>query len=163
SSVLTHQKSTAAVSLIVPMVALAVPITDTALAMLRRALRGRSMFTGDRDHIHHRLLQLGLTQRQVVLVMYAASGVVRAVALTLAFAKDSSVAWVLVALSLVAFLALRRLGYFHEEAGSLSRLRRRNRRLRSAVNRIARSLRRAASVGDVLESAMEFAPAVSAD
>ena len=59
TSIRTHQKSSAAVSILVPMVALAVPIVDTALAMGRRALTGRPMFSGDRDHIHHRLLGLG--------------------------------------------------------------------------------------------------------
>src|SRR5438874_419385 len=88
SSIRTHQKSSAVVSLLVPVVALAVPIVDTALAMGRRALTGRPMFSGDRDHIHHRLLGLGLSQRQVVLVLYGASIVLGGVALALAFVND---------------------------------------------------------------------------
>src|SRR5713101_7996733 len=156
SSIRTHQKSSAVVSLLVQTVALALPIVDTALAMGRRALTGRPMFSGDRDHIHHRLLSLGLSQRQVALVLYAASLVLGGVALALAFANDPAVAWILVALSLAAFVALRRLGFFHA-GGEMFQLRRRNLALRSAVDDIALSLRRASSVGDVLDSAKAFA------
>src|SRR5205085_5363855 len=59
SSIRAHQKSTAVVSLIVPIVALAFPIADTLLAMGRRAVTGRPMFSGDKEHIHHRILRLG--------------------------------------------------------------------------------------------------------
>src|SRR5207302_1454129 len=71
SAIRTNQKSSAAVSLLVPIVALALPIGDTLLAMVRRGLRGRPMFSGDREHIHHRLLALGLSHREVVLLLYA--------------------------------------------------------------------------------------------
>src|SRR2546421_6849059 len=162
TSIHTHQKSSAVVSLLVPVVALAVPIVDTALAMGRRALTGRPMFTGDRDHIHHRLLGLGLSQRQVVLVLYGASVVLGGVALALAFVNDPAVAWVLVALSIAGFVALRRLGFFHA-GGNALRLRRKNLALRSAVANIALSLGRAGSVGDVLDSVKVFATVVSAD
>src|SRR5207237_6368113 len=108
SSIHTHQKSSAVVSLLVPIVALALPITDTALAMVRRALTGRSMFSGDREHIHHRLLQVGLSQWQAVLVLYGISLLLGGLALTLAFATQPAVAWSLVALWVAGFLALRR-------------------------------------------------------
>src|SRR5207237_10057622 len=94
SSIRTHQKSSAVVSLLVPVVVLAVPIVDTALAMGRRALTGRSMFSGDRDHIHHRLLDLGLSQRQATLVLYATSVVLGGVALALGFANEPPVPWI---------------------------------------------------------------------
>ena len=55
----TSQKSSTAVAILVPIVALGLPIADTLLAMLRRALAGRPMFSADREHIHHRLLQKG--------------------------------------------------------------------------------------------------------
>src|SRR6267378_4220695 len=116
TSIRTHQKSSAVVSLLVPVVALAVPIVDTALAMGRRALTGRPMFSGDREHIHHRLLGLGLSQRQAALVLYGTSVVLGGVALAIAFANDPAVAWILVALSIAAFIALRRLGFFHAGA-----------------------------------------------
>ena len=63
-----QQKSSTAVAVAIPLLALGLPLADTALAMFRRALRGRSMFSADREHIHHKLLDLGLTHRQAVLV-----------------------------------------------------------------------------------------------
>jgi hypothetical protein len=49
---------------------LGLPITDTLLAMLRRYLAGRSPFEADREHLHHRLLALGLSQRGAVAALY---------------------------------------------------------------------------------------------
>src|SRR5438132_196641 len=90
---------------------------------------------------------------------YAVSG---ACAIGIAFATDHVVALILVALSVVGFVSLRRLGYFHAQAGMLQ-LRRRNLGMRSAVQEIADSLRHACSVDDVLDSAKAFAAVVSAD
>jgi UDP-GlcNAc:undecaprenyl-phosphate GlcNAc-1-phosphate transferase len=162
SAIQTHQKSSTAVSLLIPMLVLALPITDTALAMARRALSGRSMFTGDLDHIHHRLLNKGLSHRNTVLVLYVTSLLLAGVALSLSFANDAGMLWVLVALSLAAFLALRRLGYFRTDGSSLA-LRHRNGQLRAAVDEIASRLRDAASVAEVLQAAETLGPAVSAD
>ena len=70
SSVMCVAKSAALVGLTLPALALGVPIFDTLFAMLRRFLEGRSLFAPDRGHFHHRLLDLGLHQRQVVLMIY---------------------------------------------------------------------------------------------
>src|SRR6266446_5036672 len=59
----------------VPVAVLGVPILDTILAIARRAIRGRGVFSPDRAHIHHRLLALGLTQRQAVLASLRLIGV----------------------------------------------------------------------------------------
>jgi UDP-GlcNAc:undecaprenyl-phosphate GlcNAc-1-phosphate transferase len=59
SAIESHHKSEAAVAIIVPIIALGLPITDTLLAMARRALRGTPLFLADREHIHHRLLRSG--------------------------------------------------------------------------------------------------------
>lgn len=67
-------KSPAAVALAVPLLALGLPILDTALAILRRVQRGRPIGEADKEHLHHRLLKLGLSQREAVMVMYMASG-----------------------------------------------------------------------------------------
>lgn len=53
-----------------PIVFLALPITDVVFAVVRRVATGRPMFTADKEHIHHRLLRLGHSQRQAVLLMY---------------------------------------------------------------------------------------------
>lgn len=64
-------KQTTAVALIVPILALGLPIADTALSIIRRLRAGRSIGQADKGHIHHRLLALGLGQRKAVLLMWA--------------------------------------------------------------------------------------------
>ncbi|MFZ5813731.1 MAG: MraY family glycosyltransferase [Bacillota bacterium] len=66
-------KSALTVSVVVPVLALAVPIFDTAFAIVRRVAAGRSIGEADKDHLHHRLLRLGLSHRNTVLVMWAVS------------------------------------------------------------------------------------------
>jgi UDP-GlcNAc:undecaprenyl-phosphate GlcNAc-1-phosphate transferase len=112
-AVQTSQKSSTTVAILIPMVALGVPITDTLLAMLRRALSGRPMFSADRSHIHHKLLDLGLTQRQAVMVLYGVSFLLGGTALLLTVASSVQAALILVAMALAGFLGIRRLGYGH--------------------------------------------------
>ncbi len=64
-------KQTTAVALIVPIIALGLPITDTALSIVRRLRAGRSVGQADKGHIHHQLLALGLGQKKAVLLMWA--------------------------------------------------------------------------------------------
>ena len=71
SSVMCSTKSHALVGLALPVLVLGIPIFDTLFSMLRRFLERRSMFAPDRSHFHHRLLDLGLKQRHVVIVIYA--------------------------------------------------------------------------------------------
>ena len=59
------------VSLLIPVAILGVPLTDTIAAVLRRTLHKRSISAKDKSHLHHRLLLLGFTHRQTVLVIYA--------------------------------------------------------------------------------------------
>lgn len=72
STLIEEQKGVAVIALAVPMVVLAVPILDTALSFLRRLRRAREggFFQPDGDHLHHRLLKLGLSQTQVVISLY---------------------------------------------------------------------------------------------
>jgi UDP-GlcNAc:undecaprenyl-phosphate GlcNAc-1-phosphate transferase len=56
---------------LVPLAVIAVPFLDLLLAFLRRTRAGRSPFAADKLHLHHRLLEMGHSQRRAVLVMYA--------------------------------------------------------------------------------------------
>ncbi len=62
-----------AVALLIPMIVLGIPITDTILAFIRRLRKGVHPFVADREHTHHRLLNLGLSHKQVVILMNAIS------------------------------------------------------------------------------------------
>lgn len=69
-SVVGLLKSTATFAFFIPIFLMAVPIFDTALAIVRRFLAHRPIFQPDKEHLHHRLLRLGFNQRQVVLLIY---------------------------------------------------------------------------------------------
>src|SRR5207237_2231356 len=73
-SVLGTYKSYTALSLLVPLAALGVPVLDTALAITRRWRTRRPIFQADTEHLHHRLLQRGLSQRQTTVVLYLVTG-----------------------------------------------------------------------------------------
>ena len=70
SSVICFSKSSALVGLALPVVVLGVPVFDTLFSMLRRFLERRSIFSADRSHFHHKLIDLGLTQSQAVIAIY---------------------------------------------------------------------------------------------
>ncbi|WP_338199429.1 MraY family glycosyltransferase [Candidatus Nephthysia bennettiae] len=101
-SILGVAKVAAAAALLVPVVALAVPIADTALAIVRRR-RGRlSIAHADTKHIHHRLLNFGLSQRHTCLVFYGATAVLGAVGLTVFGHRRILVAVVLLVLMVLS-------------------------------------------------------------
>jgi len=68
----------------VPIVALGVPIVDTAWAIVRRTARGEPFFVADSGHVHHQLLRRGLSQRDAMLILTAASGGLGVIAALLA-------------------------------------------------------------------------------
>lgn len=70
-SIVSSHKGTVFAALVAPLFVLALPILDTALAILRRGLRGLPIFRPDRKHIHHHLLAMGLSRRRAVLWIYA--------------------------------------------------------------------------------------------
>ena len=66
-------KSTTAIALMVPIAAVGLPVYDTLFAILRRTRRGNKIFSADSEHIHHRLLKVGLSHRQTLLLLYGLS------------------------------------------------------------------------------------------
>jgi len=61
------------VAIALPLVAFAVPVSDTTITLLRRLVRGRPLFEPDREHIHHRMASAGLSPRQVAGLLYLVS------------------------------------------------------------------------------------------
>lgn len=74
----TSLKEATAVSLLLPITILAIPLFDSSMAILRRKLTGRSIFTVDRGHLHHNLLRRGYTNRGLVVVVTLLCGFVAA-------------------------------------------------------------------------------------
>ena len=109
-SILGTVKSAATIALIVPIVALGLPILDTAFAIIRRYMSGRPIFKPDKGHLHHRLLEMGLTQKQAVLLMYVISGCLGLSAIALTEVNKSFGAFIIVALLGIAFIGARKIG-----------------------------------------------------
>ena len=82
-SVLSVAKGTVVLALIVPVAALAIPIVDTAWAIVRRRLRGKSIAAPDTEHLHHRLLDFGLSPLETALVFYFGTAIFAAVGLAI--------------------------------------------------------------------------------
>lgn len=114
-SVMGSMKTAAAAVLIVPLVALSVPIMDTFMAIIRRKQAGVPVFSPDKRHLHHRLLAKGLTQKQVVLIMYALTAFFSGTALLVIHLN--LIAGILITLAVLAAFLLwaRNLGVLTEE------------------------------------------------
>jgi len=84
AAVMGTEKQAVAISLAVPLLILALPILDTAHVIARRLHQRTPLFAADRAHMHHRLLDLGLSQRQAVMLLYIVCGLLGVVAMVLA-------------------------------------------------------------------------------
>lgn len=83
-SIMGMFKFHAIISFLVPLLSLAVPLADTVFAFFRRIFHGQSPFQADRGHFHHRLLALGMSQKQAVAVLYGVSAVLGLIAVLMA-------------------------------------------------------------------------------
>ncbi len=77
-------KSYTAISIAIPLLVLGLPLFDTLFAIIRRISSGKPIMQADRGHLHHRLIDMGLSQRQSVVIMYTASGALGLCAIVLA-------------------------------------------------------------------------------
>jgi len=93
---------------------------ETALSVLRRLIGGRPVFTADREHIHHKLLQHGLTHRQVVIILYGVSAIFAMLSLFLLWPTGSSLGLVLAVVGIGIWIGVQHLGYL--EFGELARV-----------------------------------------
>lgn len=113
-SVFGAVKSAATIALIVPAIALGLPIMDTAFAILRRYSNGKPIFQPDKGHLHHRLLAMGLTQKQAVLLMYAISIVLCLAAFVLAEANVYLAAAVIVVIVAAVAIGAKKIGILND-------------------------------------------------
>jgi UDP-GlcNAc:undecaprenyl-phosphate GlcNAc-1-phosphate transferase len=104
-------KSRTMIAVAVPLVALALPIFDASLAVLRRLIRGGHVTRGDRDHIHHRMLRLGLTPRRAVMLLYGVSVLLGSLALAILAGPQQTLWAAVLVLALLGWLGIHHLGY----------------------------------------------------
>lgn len=93
-------KNVTIISFIIPILILAVPILDTVVAIVRRLVQKRSISSPDRSHLHHRLVNVGLTHRQSVIFMYLLSGMFSMAAILLSM----STIWGAVLIGTISFI-----------------------------------------------------------
>jgi UDP-GlcNAc:undecaprenyl-phosphate/decaprenyl-phosphate GlcNAc-1-phosphate transferase len=104
------QKATTMVAVAIPVVSFGLPIADVTLSVIRRLLRGRPLFSGDDDHIHHKLLKRGLSHRHAVLILYAVTAGFGLLSLVLLHG-DAMIAFVLSVVGLGVWLGVQQLQY----------------------------------------------------
>jgi UDP-GlcNAc:undecaprenyl-phosphate/decaprenyl-phosphate GlcNAc-1-phosphate transferase len=111
-SLLGAVKSQTWVAMIIPLIALGLPLFDTLLSPVRRFVRGKAMFKPDSGHLHHRLLAMGMTTRRAVLFCYLATVVLGVASVIIVHMRNEQAALMLLVLGLVAAAMVRKLGYF---------------------------------------------------
>jgi UDP-GlcNAc:undecaprenyl-phosphate/decaprenyl-phosphate GlcNAc-1-phosphate transferase len=163
-AVKTSTKSGITVAMLVPIIALGLPIMDTLVSMSRRALVGRSLFDADKDHIHHRLMsRLELSHRSAVLVLYGLCCLFALTALGLAYANGVQSAMLLVSISFVVFVLMRKLGYLDlREGKGATLIRRRNQLLRNKLRELVRNVHASTSLSAVWNSVRPLAEELGA-
>lgn len=120
-SVLGAMKSSTAVALLIPIIALGFPIMDTLLAILRRTFRAiqngeglsalRKIGDADKEHVHHKLMELGYTHRGAVLVLYTLCLIFGIFAFILTAYRNEVAGAILFFVGLIVFVFVRTLGY----------------------------------------------------
>lgn len=104
-ALINSHKGTVVGALLAPLFVLALPLVDTSLAILRRGLRGLPIFRPDRHHLHHHLMEMGLSRQRVVLSFYAVTIVFLAMGLLIVW-SSGEMAPLLFGLAVVMLLAL---------------------------------------------------------
>ncbi len=114
-SVLGVFKMYAIISFAVPFLVLGLPLFDTAFAFLRRILRGQNPMKPDRGHVHHRLIDMGLNQKQAVATLYCVSTVLGLSAVVLTANGGAKAIIFFLTFAVAAFIGVFIYKTFHHE------------------------------------------------
>lgn len=106
-----------AIPVLTPLLVLFVPFLDVVLAIVRRVRRGQGIGHADKEHLHHRLLDIGHSHRQAVLLMYLWTSLIAVSGLAIGFINGRLVVGLVMMASVVLFLvtALPRLAERHKD------------------------------------------------
>jgi UDP-GlcNAc:undecaprenyl-phosphate/decaprenyl-phosphate GlcNAc-1-phosphate transferase len=108
---LWSEKSVTLVALTVPLLAVSVPLLEVVLSILRRYLRNRPIFQPDRGHIHHKLLERGLSPKGAVLTIYGFGGIVALLSLVASSLHNQFSGLIVLVFCFVAWVGVRHLDY----------------------------------------------------
>jgi UDP-GlcNAc:undecaprenyl-phosphate GlcNAc-1-phosphate transferase len=117
---LWSEKSVTLVALTVPLLAVSIPLIDVVLSILRRFLRNRPIFQADRGHIHHRLLDRGLSPKKAVLTIYGVCAVVAVLSLLASALHNQFSGLIVILFGGALWIGIRQLDY--TEFASASRM-----------------------------------------
>jgi UDP-GlcNAc:undecaprenyl-phosphate GlcNAc-1-phosphate transferase len=110
-ALINSHKGTVLAAMVAPLFVLALPILDTGLAILRRGLRGLPIFRADRRHLHHHLLQMGLSRRRVIFYFYGVTLLFLAMAFAAYWSRGNLIPVLLGVGTLVLLLCAGRLRF----------------------------------------------------
>ena len=103
-------KGQVATAMLIPIIALGVPLIDTLWAPVRRFIFGQKIFQADREHLHHRIISLGYTHRRAVMLIYIFTIVLGTAALAVVHAQDDTAALILLVLGAGVIFTARYIG-----------------------------------------------------
>lgn len=109
--VMWSQKAATVLAMTAPLMALTIPLLDTALSIIRRFLQGKPIFESDAGHIHHRLLARGLTPRRAVILLYGVCGIGAALSLLQSQVDGRFGGLIIVLFCAAAWIGIQHLGY----------------------------------------------------
>jgi len=165
------QKASTAVAVAIPIMAFGLPMLDTGFTMLRRFISGKPLFEGDREHIHHMLLERGWSQKKTALALYGVCALFGLLTLLFVETSDHTTGLVLFVVGVAIVLVVSHLRY-HEVEEIKASVKRNvgDRRVRGAnnitVRRASHSLAKARTLAEFFEAVVsvleigEFAQAV---
>jgi UDP-GlcNAc:undecaprenyl-phosphate GlcNAc-1-phosphate transferase len=109
-------KTATVISLFLPVMVLGIPILDTAHAIVRRYLSHKPILSADKDHLHHRLMAVGLSHRNTVLVIYGVSALLGASAVWISMLSTARGMIVMTVVAAAVFLLANRAGILSRKA-----------------------------------------------
>ena len=111
-------KIEATVALLIPLAALTIPVSDIVLAFFRRFIKRGSVFIADKKHLHHRLLELGLSQKQAVLFLYLAAIYFGIIAFLFVLIPNEYAVVLLLLLGMGLYIGIRTIGFIERKLRS---------------------------------------------
>lgn len=161
-SVLGAQKASTAVAVAIPLIAFGLPVLDTGFTLVRRFINRRPLFDGDREHIHHKLLERGWSQRRVALVLYGVCALFGILALLFVHTTEMRTTGLLLFVIGVAAVSIVGSLRYHEVDEVRAGMKRNfgERRLRVAnhvrVRRASRVMSQANTLGEIFGAIQEL-------
>lgn len=111
TSIRSSNKATAMATMMVPLIAFSLPLLDMVYAVLRRYYRGLPLGEADKEHIHHKLIEKGLSRKKVLYIIYLLNIALMVFALLFVGKQIKADVFALVTLAVIATIGIRLLGY----------------------------------------------------